>query len=262
MSSQWLELAIDAARQAGEVILEFYHRNLTVEHKGDGSPLTQADCASHVVIFGRLQETGMPVVSEERADLHLMAERYWLVDPLDGTKDFLAGNDEFTVNIALVESQRPALGVVFAPALDELYVGMPKEAAWCVKAGVRSECVAGEKAACLRMAVSRFHSHSDVEVFVEANHIGERVAIGSALKYGRLALGAVDVFPRLVGSSEWDTAAGQAVLEAAGGRVLDWHTGEQLLYGKLKRRNPRLLALRAPYRFADFELKQYGSELL
>lgn len=262
MSNQLLEVAIDAAKQAGDVVLSFYRRNLAVAHKGDGSPLTQADRASHEIILALLQKTGLPVVSEEGDDLLLAAERYWLVDPLDGTKDFLAGNDEFTINIALVELNKPVLGVVFASALDELYVGAPKKGAWCVKSGVRSECIAGEKASCLRMAVSRFHDHPDVEVFAEMNNIGERLAMGSALKYGRLALGSVDVFPRLVGSSEWDTAAGQALLEAAGGRVLDWHTGEPLRYGKPKRRNPRLLSLRAPYHHDDFELKRYEAELL
>lgn len=173
MCSQWQELAIDAARRAGEVVLRFYGQRLTIEHKGDGSPMTRADRASHDVIVGGLQETGMPVVSEEGDDLHPDAARYWLVDPLDGTKDFLAGNGEFTVNIALVESHRPVPGVVLAPALDELYVGR-SNAAWCVKGGVRTECVAGEKAPCLRMAVSRFHDDSDVEVFAEANHVGAR----------------------------------------------------------------------------------------
>jgi 3'(2'), 5'-bisphosphate nucleotidase len=112
------------------------------------------------------------------------------------------------------------------------------------------------------MAVSRFHDHPDVDLFASQNGIKERVAIGSALKYGVLAAGVVDVFPRLVGSSEWDTAAGQAVLEAAGGQVLDWHTGEALVYGKPRRRNPRLLTLRAPYRQEEFQLKEYESELL
>jgi 3'(2'), 5'-bisphosphate nucleotidase len=190
------------------------------------------------------------------------AQRYWLIDPLDGTKDFLVGNDEFTVNIALIEQQRPVLGVVFAPAIDELYVGVLKLGAWSDIAGVCSSCVAAGKSAHIRMAVSRFHDHPDVDIFAASNAINERLSIGSSLKYARLASGDVDVFPRLVGSSEWDTAAGQAVLEAAGGNVFDWHTGEPLRYGKANRRNPRLLALRAPYLFADFTLKYYEQELL
>jgi 3'(2'), 5'-bisphosphate nucleotidase len=112
------------------------------------------------------------------------------------------------------------------------------------------------------MAISRFHDHPDVDVFAAQNRIVQRVAIGSALKYGLLAAAEVDVFPRLVGSSEWDTAAGQAVLEAAGGQVLDWHTGKALQYGKPRRRNPRLLALRGPYQRETFKLREYERELL
>ena len=118
------------------------------------------------------------------------------------------------------------------------------------------------KSPCCRMAVSRFHNHPDVDIFVTANLIDMRVAVGSALKYGQSATAAVDVFPRLVGSSEWETAAGQTVLEAAGGQVLDWHTGKPLRYGKPRRRNPRLLELHAPYAYTEFTLKRYEAELL
>jgi 3'(2'), 5'-bisphosphate nucleotidase len=166
------------------------------------------------------------------------------------------------VNIALVDQGRPVLGVVFAPAIDTFYWGAEGMGAWRTREGVEVTLSAHARSASLRMAVSRFHDHPDVDVFATKNGITERVAIGSALKYGLLAAGAVDVFPRLVGSSEWDIAAGQAVLEAAGGQVLDWHTGEALAYGKPRRRNPRLLALRAPYRQEEFQLKEYESEVL
>lgn len=242
--------------------MRYYQQTLTVQHKQDGSPLTLADQAAHRVIAGHLLDSGLVVVSEEGEDLHLAAERYWLVDPLDGTKDFLAGNGEFTVNIALVDQRCPVLGVVFAPAINELYWGAEGMGAWRIREGVEAALSAHARSASLRMAASRFHDHPDVEVFAAQNGIAERVAIGSALKYGLLAAGEVDVFPRLVGSSEWDTAAGQAVLEAAGGQVLDWHTGKALQYGKPRRRNPRLLALRAPYRREEFQLKEYESELL
>lgn len=242
--------------------MRYYQQTLTVQHKQDGSPLTLADQAAHRVIAGHLLDSGLVFVSEEGEDLHLAAERYWLVDPLDGTKDFLAGNGEFTVNIALVDQGRPVLGVVFAPAINELYWGAEGMGAWRIREGVEAALSAHARSASLRMAVSRFHDHPDVDVFAAQNGIAERVAIGSALKYGLLAAGEVDVFPRLVGSSEWDTAAGQAVLEAAGGQVLDWHTGKALQYGKPRRRNPRLLALRAPYRREEFQLKDYESELL
>lgn len=257
-----LELALEAARVAGLAIMSYYPQTLSVQFKQDGSPLTLADQAAHRVITDRLTSSGLVVVSEEGEDLCLAAERYWLVDPLDGTKDFLAGNGEFTVNIALVDQGRPVLGVVFAPAIDSLYWGARGMGAWRIREGGETALSAYERSDSLRMAASRFHDHPDVDVFANRNGITERVAVGSALKYGLLAAGEVDVFPRLVGSSEWDTAAGQAVLEAAGGRVLDWHSGEALTYGKPRRRNPRLLALRAPYRREEFKLLEYESELL
>lgn len=257
-----LELALGAAQEAGDAVMRYYQQMLPVQRKQDGSPLTLADQAAHNVIVDRLEETGLVVVSEEGQDLHLAAERYWLVDPLDGTKDFLAENGEFTVNIALVDQGCPVIGVVFAPAIDTLYWGTKGMGAWRILNGSEAPLSAHARSDSLRMAVSRFHDHPDVDIFAAQNGITERVAIGSALKYGFLAAGEVDVFPRLVGSSEWDTAAGQAVLEAAGGQVLDWHTGEALQYGKPRRRNPRLLVLRAPYRQEEFQLKEYERELL
>lgn len=260
---KWLELALEAARAAGVAIMRYYYpQTLAVQYKQDGSPLTLADETAHRVIAGHLADSGLIVVSEEGEDLHLAAERYWLVDPLDGTKDFLAGNGEFTVNIALIDQGRPVLGVVFAPAISTFYWGAEGMGAWRIREGVAAALSTHERSVSLKMAVSRFHDHPDVDVFAVQNGITERVAIGSALKYGLLAAGEVDVFPRLVGSSEWDTAAGQAVLEAAGGQVLDWCTGQVLKYGKPRRRNPRLLALRVPYHYKAFKLKEYESELL
>jgi 3'(2'), 5'-bisphosphate nucleotidase len=223
-----LGLALEAARLAGSAILRYYQQPLSVTHKQDGSPLTLADQAAHQVIVSHLAQSGLTIVSEEEEDLHLDAERYWLVDPLDGTKDFLAGNGEFTVNIALVDQGRPVLGVVFSPALDEVYWGGEGSGAWRGRGRSATVLLPQAYSPACRMAVSRFHDHPDVDLFAAQNGIDQRVAIGSALKYCLLAAAEVDVFPRLVGSSEWDTAAGQAVLEAAGGQVLDWHTGKAL----------------------------------
>jgi 3'(2'), 5'-bisphosphate nucleotidase len=249
-----LELALEASRDAGFAIMHYYRQTLNVQYKPDGSPLTLADQAAHRVIADRLAGSGLGVVSEESENIHLPGERYWLVDPLDGTKDFLDGNDEFTVNIALINQGRPVLGVVYAPAIDSLYWGANDMGAWLIRNGSEAALSLHPRSASLRMAVSRFHDHPDVDFFAVQNGVTERVAIGSALKYGLLAAGEVDVFPRLVGSSEWDTAAGQAVLEAADGHLLNWHTGQALQYGKPRRRNPRLLGLRAPYRYEEFQL--------
>lgn len=257
-----LELALQAAWDAGISIMHYYPQTLKVSYKQDRSPLTLADEAAHLIITDRLINSGLVIVSEEGNNLHLSAERYWLVDPLDGTKDFLAGNDDFTVNISLVYGNHPVLGVVFAPATKTFYWGAVGMGAWQILDGVATTLSIHQRSASLRMAISRFHDHPDVNVFAARNSITDLVAIGSALKYCMLAAGKVDIFPRLVGSSEWDTAAGQAVLEAAGGHVLDWHTGKPLTYGKPGRRNPRLLALRAPYHQDEFQLIKYESELL
>lgn len=257
-----LALALEAAQCGGKAALLHYGQPLEVKHKQDGSPLTLADQAAHHAIADHLAQSGLVIVSEECDDLHLDAERYWLVDPLDGTKDFLAANGEFTVNIALIDQGYPVLGVVFAPAIDRLFWGGQYLGAWQIRDGVKIALLPQPQSAACRMATSRFHDHLDVDIFAVENHINQRVAIGSALKYGLLATGEVDVFPRLVGSSEWDTAAGQALLEAVGGQVLDWHTGKSLRYGKSRRRNPRLLALRSPYRREEFRLKKYESDLL
>lgn len=262
MSDNWLDLAIAAAKDAGNSILSVYKRELKIEQKEDGSPLTEADRESHRIILEKLTESRIPIVSEEGDDLLLDQTHYWLVDPLDGTKDFIAKNGYFTVNIALVVDQLPVLGVVYAPARDELFVGHQKLGAWVVHGGAKSKCISGVKSSNCRMAVSRFHDHPDVEIFAQSNGISYQVAVGSALKFGYLATGDIDVYPRLVGSAEWDTAAGQAILVAAGGSVLEWHSGKPLRYGKTFRRNPRFLALRNPYSMNDFKLKTYNSELL
>lgn len=260
---EWLNVAIVAARMAGDVALKHYRQPLDIELKNDGSPLTIADQQAHKIIVDSLSCTQIPVVSEEGGNLHENETLYWLVDPLDGTKDFLAKNGEFTVNIALIEGNRPILGVVAAPAFNEIYFGGFKMGAWRQRQQLLPEALEPKaRSATCRMAISRFHDHSDIDLFARQNNITVRVAIGSALKYAYLAAGEVDIFPRLVGSSEWDTAAGQALLEAAGGQVLDWHTGLALQYGKQRRRNPRLLALRSPYQRNEYQLMSYEPELL
>jgi len=260
MDDNLVSLAVAAAKAAGSTILTFYRKDLSCEEKPDGSPLTCADQKSHHVISALLDKSGIPVVSEEGTDLHMGAHRYWLVDPLDGTKDFLAASDEFTVNIALIGNGIPVLGVLYAPALDELYFGAPGEFACRERRGVRTQCRVSPRCGGLRMAASRFHDHPDSEAFAKINRVAERIPVGAALKYGRLALGELDVYPRLVGTSEWDTAAGQAVLEAAGGHILDLATGKPLRYGKPHRRNGRFLAFRAPYLAADFKLTTCDGE--
>jgi 3'(2'), 5'-bisphosphate nucleotidase len=257
--SALLALAEAAARKAGSALLEFYKKDVAVVTKGDGSPLTIADKTSHDIVSEMLAITGITVISEEGDSLHPGATHYWLVDPLDGTKDFLAANDEFTVNIGLIENSRPVLGAIYAPALDELFTGLVGKGAWQNRHGRRAACHTVARGTELRMAISRFHDSLDANKFARANDIHTQLPVGSALKFGRLAASVIDVYPRFVGTSEWDTAAGQAVLEGAGGSLLDWHTGEALCYGKSRRRNGPFIAFRAPYKKIDFIYPDFES---
>jgi len=257
-----LPLAIEAATEAGKIILKYYRKDNITSKKIDGSPLTLADQESHLKICKLLEKTDYKIVSEEGDDHYIDENIYWLVDPLDGTKDYLAANDEFTVNIALIKDCKPILGVVYAPALNELYAGIVGLEAWQLKLGKKTIINKMKKSNKTCMAVSRFHNLADTDIFAKTNNISKVVSMGSALKYARIALGEIDVYPRLVGSSEWDTAAGQAVLEAAGGYLLDWHTKMPLGYGKSNRRNGRMIAYRAPYGRDDFILQNYKPGLL
>lgn len=257
-----IDLAIEAACTAGEAILKYRYKSNLVTYKQDNSPLTLADQHANSLINEYLARSNILVVSEESEDLHLDASCYWLVDPLDGTKDFLVGNDEFTVNISLINDRKPVLGVVFAPAIDNLCWGARGIGAWCKSDKKIMALKSRPSVNVLRMATSHFHNHLDIKLFAKENNVISRVAIGSAFKFSLLAMSEVDVYPRLVGSSEWDTAAGQALLESVGGQVLNWHTGQPLQYGKANRRNPKLFSIRSPYGWEDFKLKTYETELL
>ena len=166
------------------------------------------------------------------------------------------------MNIALIIDGKPTLGVVYAPALNELYAGIVGLEAWQLKHEQKTILNKIKKSKDTCMAISRFHNLADTNIFSKNNNISKVVSMGSALKYARIALGEIDVYPRLVGSSEWDTAAGQAVLEAVGGSLLDWHTKMPLGYGKSNRRNGRIIAFRAPYKIDDFILQNYKPGLL
>lgn len=230
------------AREAGDVVLDVYRQvpQLDVEYKSDSSPVTAADRrADEVIRRGLGQISDLPIISEE-SELAPWSERktwsdYWLVDPLDGTKEFIAKSDEFTVNIALISSGAPVLGVVYAPALDTLYKG----AAGC---GASKSVSTDEVATPIRVAElargsrpwvilgSRSHQTPAFHSFVERFRDPEIVLRGSSLKLCLVAEGAADLYPRFGPTFEWDTAAGQAIIEAAGGRVIDSESGQDLRY--------------------------------
>jgi 3'(2'), 5'-bisphosphate nucleotidase len=240
-----LERVADIARCAGREILEVYASGApAATAKADSSPLTLADLRSHRLIVASLRQLTpeLPVLSEEAAATPFAERsqwrRYWLVDPLDGTREFLSRNGQFTVNIALIDGHAPALGVVHVPVSDTSYRGLPGTGAWRQTGAGAGEAiqVARRSATPLRVVGSRSHRGDSLDAFL--GRVGEHqlLAIGSSLKFCLVAEGAADVYPRLGPTSEWDTAAAQAVVCGAGGTVsrldgapLQYNTRPELL---------------------------------
>lgn len=224
------------ARDAGNAIMTVYQRaNVEVQHKNDNSPVTQADLAAHHVICEGLRAlpTQYPILSEESCDIRWAERRqwsrYWLVDPLDGTKEFIKRNGEFTVNIALIENGEPILGVVYAPVLEAMYTGERDRGAFLNDQPIN---VTAEAPATLRVVGSRSHPSPDTLDWLKALDKPYRlIPMGSSLKLCRIAEGEADLYPRLGPTSEWDTAAAHAVLSAAGGEVVTLE-GEPLRYNQ------------------------------
>ena len=218
---------IALAREAGEAIMEVYAQDFDVESKADASPLTAADLASHRIICAGLSALTpeVPVLSEESAAIDWAVRhgwsRYWLVDPLDGTREFVKKNGEFTVNIALIDDGVSVLGVVYAPALDYL-VHAERGVGAFVRDGAADIALMTQQPppTPLRVAASRSHLDARTAAALEKMGATERIGMGSSLKFCRIAEGRIDVYPRFGPTSEWDTAAGQCVVEAAGGAVL------------------------------------------
>lgn len=233
------EAVLDIARRAGAAILEVYARDFEVEAKADRSPLTEADLAAHGLIRDGLAALALPLplLSEESAPEELAErrswQRYWLVDPLDGTREFVKRNGEFTVNIALVENGHAVFGVVYAPVLDALYWAQAGHGSWLRGANGEDVQLSVQQPAPrpLRVAVSRSHLDSKSAAMIQHLQQPLQVPLGSSLKFCRLAEGQVDLYPRFGPTGEWDTAAGQCVLEQAGGAVLDL-AGQPLRYNQ------------------------------
>lgn len=213
------------AREAGAAIMTHYDGTASVELKADQSPITVADRAAHRVIVDALTawRPDVPVVSEEGTvpayETRRSWDRFWLVDPLDGTKEFIKRNGEFTVNIGLVEGGVPVLGVVFAPVLNRLYLGGRGHGAWKQDGGAAPERLESSPRAAGEPVViveSRSHPSAELETYLGTIDVARRVQIGSSLKFCLLAEGAADVYPRFGPTMEWDTAAGDAVFRASG----------------------------------------------
>lgn len=248
--NELLTLALDAARRAGEAIMEIYRSpesDWQVERKADNSPLTLADRQAHAVIARALAPTGIPVLSEEGAHAPWATRRawtrLWVVDPLDGTKEFIRRNGQFTVNIALVEAGRPRLGVVVVPATGMAYYGTEEDGAWRAAAGeepVRLPRKEAERP--FTVVASASHMSPETAACIdrlrEAHPDLRLVSAGSSLKLCLVAEGTADVYPRFAPTMEWDTAAGHAVALAAGRSVRDARTGQALTYNKEDLHNP------------------------
>ena len=252
MRNQLLHTAIIAALEAGKAILEIYHSGaFDIEMKGDNSPLTRADTASHNVIMSYLETTNIPVLSEEGRDITYQERKdwkqLWIVDPIDGTKEFIKRNGEFTVNIALIENQKPIIGVIFVPVNGELYFSSKEMGAFKTSVDLENYDVEtlvlnGNKLPLERggqtftVVASRSHMSAETREYIQQmRDIHGNVNLiskGSSLKLCMVAEGTANCYPRFAPTMEWDTAAGQAICEHAGVEVLDWETKKNMLYNR------------------------------
>jgi 3'(2'), 5'-bisphosphate nucleotidase len=246
--------AVNASLKAGEEILKIYNSEFAVEHKEDKSPLTQADKNAHDAICKFLNETSIPVLSEEGKNIAYPErkewEYFWMVDPLDGTKEFVKRNGEFTVNIALIHKQRAVLGVIFVPVTNILYfagegLGAHKSKIQNTKfqVNVLEELIKISTPLPVRLkndkytiVGSRSHLSEETEMFIDGLRTVHKevdfISSGSSIKLCLVAEGSADIYPRFAPTMEWDTAAGQAICELAGKEVIDYTTNKPLLYNK------------------------------
>lgn len=248
-----LEQLTPLIRDAGKVIMDIYATDFDVTKKGDESPVTQADQKAETVILAGLAKIapGIPVVAEEAVaagNIPDVSDRFFLVDPLDGTKEFISRNGEFTVNIALIEHGKPVLGLVYAPAVGgpagRLFSGAVGLGAWLEdgegKRAIRCRAVPADG---LTVVASRSHGdETALDAFLNGRKVASRTNAGSSLKLCLVAAGEADLYPRLGRTMEWDIAAGDAVLRAAGGRVTVVADGADLRYGKPGFDNPHFAA--------------------
>ncbi|MEM9669259.1 MAG: 3'(2'),5'-bisphosphate nucleotidase CysQ [Pseudomonadota bacterium] len=242
------DILADIALKAGRAIMDIYETDFDVSRKDDDSPVTEADEKAEGIILAALAEADpdLPVIAEESVAAGRIPEhgdRFALVDPLDGTKEFINKRGEFTVNIGIIDHGRPVMGVVYAPALSRLFVAESVSSAWQARAEPGAAVPDEAERSPLRIRgvnggltaiASKSHRTPETDAFLDKFEIGDVISAGSSLKFCLIAAGEADLYPRMGRTMEWDTAAGQAVVEAAGGRVLQ-ADGAPLLYGKTER---------------------------
>jgi 3'(2'), 5'-bisphosphate nucleotidase len=245
-----LKLALQASNNACNEILEVYGSNdFQTEAKGDNSPLTLADRKAHKAIVSILQSSNLPILSEEGKSIPYEERKnwvyFWMVDPLDGTKEFIKRNSEFTVNIALIHNGVPVMGVVAVPVTGETFYGSKEGGAFLEVGGTVTKLEGRRQVdltqAGLRVVASRSHMNDDTQHFIDALKNPTLVSSGSSLKFMLLVSGKADVYPRFAPTMEWDTAAAHAVVNAVGLKVLQQNSEEELVYNKPDLLNPYFL---------------------
>ena len=250
ITEELIQQVIKIARQAGSAIMKVYKSEFDIHIKDDNSPVTVADTKANAIITEGLKEINpeIPILSEEGRDVPFEErskwETFWLVDPLDGTKEFIKKNNEFTVNIALLENNQPVFGVVFAPALDILYWGSTGQGAFKTISGNSQTPVSvnSQLSDPVKIAGSRSHPSIKMNTFTSQFEKYEVKPMGSSLKICLVADGSVHFYPRLGPTKEWDTAAAHAVLRAADGEIIKYGTYEPLKYNKRNLLNPEFIA--------------------
>lgn len=235
----------NAAYEAGECIKPFFGKKIKEQIKADLSVVTDADKASHNALHISLKEIlDIPILSEESVEnysfsIRSLWEKYWLIDPLDGTKGFLNGCSDFCINISLMEYNKPVIGLIYAPITHELHVGIKGKGTFHSHVQLNSQILERPVVATSR----HFHSLKTQE-FLDLYHLTSTKTIGAALKFGRMAMGEIDIYPRFQGSSEWDIAAGHLILEESGGIVMDLKTFKAPIYNKESLENNHFIALK------------------
>jgi len=244
-----LQHAKEGAAKAAEAILAIYRSgDFSIEAKADNSPLTKADKAAHHAIVEELEKTGLPILSEEGRDIPFEErknwEYFWMIDPLDGTKEFIKKNGEFTVNIALIHQSKPILGVVHIPVTGKMYFALAGQGAHAVDNGIEKnihsrDCKFSDFG--LKVVASRSHLNDETQDFLRQLNQPEIVSMGSSLKLLAVAEGTADVYPRFAPTMEWDTAAAQIIVEEAGAQVTIKDSSDNVGYNKAELLNPYFL---------------------
>ncbi len=244
---------VNICNNAGNEIMKIYDNSdiskMEIEYKSDNSPLTLADKKSNQIICKSLKEQypKIPILSEEGSEISYEERKkwgkFWLIDPIDGTKEFIKKNGEFTINIALIENNKPIIGIVYAPAVNKYWFGSKKTGSFKLENGHKSKIKVNEKVRCpIKVVASRSHKSPKLENFLSNFENYELVNMGSSIKICLVAEGSADIYPRLAPTMEWDTAAAHAVLKYANGSLIDIDTNKEMEYNRKNLKNSYFIA--------------------